>query len=33
MDTVNYLVYLILLVAMLGGVVVWAFGRQTQEAL
>ena len=31
MDTVNYLVYLILLVAMLGGVVVWAFGRKRKK--
>jgi cbb3-type cytochrome oxidase subunit 3 len=31
MDTVNDFVYLILLVALFGGVVVWAFGRKRKN--
>jgi len=31
MDTVNYIVYLILLAALFGGVLVWAFGRKRKK--
>jgi cbb3-type cytochrome oxidase subunit 3 len=31
MDTVNYIVYLLLLVAAFGGVLVWAFGRKRKK--
>jgi cbb3-type cytochrome oxidase subunit 3 len=31
MDTVNDFVYLILLVALFGGVVVWAFSRKRKK--
>ena len=31
MDTVNYIVYLLVLVALFGGVLVWAFGRKRKK--
>ena len=31
MDTVNDLVYLIVLIALFGGVFVWAFGRKRKK--
>jgi cbb3-type cytochrome oxidase subunit 3 len=31
MDTVNYIIYLILLAALFGGVLVWAFGRKRKK--
>ena len=31
MDTVNYVVYLLALIALFGGVVVWAFGRKRKK--
>ena len=31
MDTVNYIVYMILLVAVFSGVLVWAFGRKRKK--
>jgi cbb3-type cytochrome oxidase subunit 3 len=31
MDTVNYIVYLLVLIALFGGVLVWAFGRKRKK--
>jgi cbb3-type cytochrome oxidase subunit 3 len=31
MDTVNVIVYMILLIAIFGGVLVWAFGRKRKK--
>ena len=31
MDTVNYIVYLLALAALFGGVLVWAFGRKRKK--
>ena len=31
MDTVNDVLYLVLLVALFGGVVIWAFGRKREK--
>ncbi len=31
MDTVKYIVYLLLLIALSGGVLVWAFGRKRKK--
>jgi cbb3-type cytochrome oxidase subunit 3 len=31
MDTVNYIAFLLLLIALFGGVLVWAFGRKRKK--